>query len=324
MLSTGAASPAPVFRERRTWIQMSILQRLRQKFGRAVAGAPRDLSISIEGQAFRFATPAEFEMALAPRTEVAASLLRRLGKSTEEELRADLGLTRAIHRKLTTGLLRSVESGVPISQIWREIDLGKIHEEHQWQELLYALSDPDQVADEYRRVALVKYLRYLNARRDTLAEVIRECQRVAPQAQASDPEAGGDLVPGAAVDDITYTSMQRSSEFSRLPPRHPVELVLTLGETVTMFLAHRRMRLTVTDDGPVLTDDTGLTVPIHAGKVVVGRSAECDVVLHNAPSDVSRKHLLIEAGSQEVKLTDLSSHGTYVVKRVLAQGQTRH
>jgi len=299
---------------------MSILERLQKKFRRAGVSARRDLEITIDGQVFHFATPGEFDMALAPRTEVAASSLRRLAKSTDEELRADLGLTRAIHRKLTLGLLRSKETGQPISQVWREIDLGKVHEEHQWQELLYALSDPQQVGDEYRRTALIKYLLYLKARRETITDVMREQQRAAP------PGAVGssDLVPGAAVDDITYTSMQRSPDFSRLPPRHPVDVVLAVGESITLFLAHRRMRLVVTDEGTILTDDTGLTYPIQSGRIVVGRSAECDVVLHNAPSDVSRKHLLIEAGAQDVKLTDLSSHGTYVIKRVLSQAQTRH
>jgi predicted component of type VI protein secretion system len=84
------------------------------------------------------------------------------------------------------------------------------------------------------------------------------------------------------------------------------------------------MHLMVNEEGAVLTDDSGLTVPIQEGRLVIGRSTDCDVVLHDAPADVSRKHLMIEAGHQEVRLTDLSSHGTYVPKRALANTQTRH
>jgi hypothetical protein len=284
--------------------------------------ASRTLALDVGGERFAFATHAEFELALRPRTEVSATALRRLSKLSEEELRAEQGLCRSVHKRLTTGLLRAIETGTPIERLWREIDVSRISEEHQWQELFYALGDPLQVADEYRRAALVRYLQYLKARRDTLGEVLKEVQ--AQNGTMVVQRATGGGASGGAVDDLTYTAMQRSPEYSRLPPRHPVELVLVPGDSVTLFLAHRRMRLQVREDGTVLTDDSGLQVPIQPGRFVVGRSTECDVVLHNAPADVSRKHLLIEADAQEVRLTDLSSHGTYVTKRALTHTQTRH
>ena len=310
---------------------------LRARF-RGGAAAPAPLVIELDGQRLTFGSPAEFGSMLQPRLEVSASLLRLLAKETDDELRSEVTLTRAVHRKLTHGLLRSLEIGTDLSAVWREMDLSKIHEEHQWQALLYALADELHTPDAYRRVALAKYLQYLNARREVLGDVLRERERANARQTSNEPRdevrdearaaaaaaARPEPLPGRAVDEITYTSMQRSSEFSRLPPRHPVDLVLAPGDTVTLFLAHRRMHLVVKDEGAVLTDDTGLAVPIHEGRMVVGRSAECDVVLRDAPGDVSRRHLLIESGPQELRLTDLSSHGTYVIKRVLPHTQTRH
>jgi len=302
---------------------MSLFDRFRARLEAAAPSAVRELSLTIEGQPFHFQSPLELELALAPRTEVPASLLRQVARMTDDDLRADLNLTRSVHKKMTHMLLRTRETGVTLGQVWREIDLSKIYEEHQWQPFLYALSDPQSVSDAYRQVALVKYLQYLRNRRETLQDLQRERGR----AEANGPiDAPTRMVkmPVQTGDELTYTSMQRSNEYSRLPPRHSVELTLTIGEPVTLFLAHRRMRLVINEDGAVLTDDRGLTVPLHEGRLVIGRSNDCDVVLRDAPADVSRKHLMIEAGHQEVRLTDLSSHGTYVPKRALGNTQTRH
>lgn len=304
---------------------MSILDRVRARMRSAgPGGEPGALSLTIESQAFHFQSPLELDLALAPRTEVPASLLRQVGRMSDEDLRNDLGMTKAVHKKLTHMMLRAMETGVTLAQVWREIDLSKIYEEHQWQPFLYALSDPNAVHDEYRRVALVKYLQYLKNRRETLTDLQRERGRSQSHGPLDHAPPRPAAAPSVLVDDITYTSMQRSEEYSRLPPRHSVELSLTPGEPVTLFLAHRRMRLTVNDEGAVLTDDSGLTVPIQEGRLVIGRSNDCDVVLRDAPADVSRRHLMIEAGHQEVRLTDLSSHGTYVPKRALSNTQTRH
>lgn len=302
---------------------MSILDRVRARLNAAVPSGPGELAIEIEGQSFKFRSPSELDLALAPRTEVSASLLRQLGRMSEEDLRNDLNLTRAVHKKLTHMLLRAMETGVTLSQVWREIDLSKIYEEHQWQTLLYALSDAQSVGDAYRRAALVKYIQYLKNRRETLQDLQRERGRVQTHGPVDHAPSRPSAAP-ARLDDISYTAMQRGSEYSRLPPRHSVELVLTPGEPVILFLAHRRMRLTVTEEGATLTDDSGLAVPIQEGRMVIGRSTDCDVVLRDAPADVSRKHLMIEAGHQEVRLTDLSSHGTYVPKRSLSNTLTRH
>lgn len=302
---------------------MSILDRLRQKFGKAAASAasPGGIVLQIDGQPAGFASPAEFDLALRSRTDMVAGTLRQLAKHTDEELRGEANLSRALHKKLTTSLLRIEEIGVSLAQIWREIDLGKIHEEHQWQEILYALADTG-MHDAYRRAALVRYLQYLKTRRDAVAEMLRE--RESGKTQLGSVAASQmETMHGSAVDEITYTSMQRSAEYSRLPPRHAVEVTITPGEPVTIFLAHRKMRLVTTDDGMVLSDDTGLAAPIPTGRTIIGRSADCDVVLHNAPADVSRKHLMIECTPQDLRLTDMSSHGTYVIKRALPQ-QTRH
>lgn len=303
---------------------MSILDRVRARMNAATPDVAGELEFTVEGQLFHFQTPTELGLALAPRTEVAASLLRQVARMSEDELRDDLNLTRAVHKKLTHMLLRAMETGVTLAQVWREIDLSKIYEEHQWQPILYALSDPQAASDAYRQTALVKYLQYLKNRRDTLQDLQRERGRAQANGPVDHAPSRAMPAPSALVDDLTYTSMQRSDEYSRLPPRHPVELTLTPGEPITLFLAHRRMRLTVNEEGAVLTDDSGLTVPVHEGRLVIGRSNDCDVVLRDAPADVSRKHLMIEAGHHEVRLTDLSSHGTYVPKRVLTNIQTRH
>lgn len=303
---------------------MSILDRVRARLNPDAPAPSGELAVSIDGQQFHFQSPSDLDLVLTPRTEVTAAVLREWGRLSEDELRADLALTRAVHKKLTHLILRAMETGVALAQVWREIDLSKIYEEHQWQALLYALSDPQQVGDDYRRAALVKYLQYLKARREVLQDLASERQRGQVHGPADHAPAVVSAGISPVVDDESFTAMKRSAEYSRLPPRHSVELVLTPGEPLTLFLAHRRMRLTVSEEGAVLSDDSGLSVPIREGRMVIGRSTDCDVILQGATGDVSRKHLMIEAGAQEVRLTDLSSHGTYVPKRALNNTQTRH
>jgi hypothetical protein len=122
----------------------------------------------------------------------------------------------------------------------------------------------------------------------------------------------------------SFTAIQHSPDYHRLPRGRAVDVVLAPGEVATLFLAHRRMALKRDEERLVLVDETGTEIPLEDGRYVVGRSQDCDVVLLDSPADVSRKHLIIDRSGDEMRLTDTSSHGTFVVRRVLADTQTRH
>jgi hypothetical protein len=133
-----------------------------------------ELAIDLESRTLTFRSPQEFEAALRPRTQVTADTLRKLARLDDDNLKLELRETGAVHKRLLTSLLRTFETGEDVLFIWREIDLGRIYDEQQWQMLIFALGDEESVADAYRRVAIVKYLEYLNARREALGQVMRD------------------------------------------------------------------------------------------------------------------------------------------------------
>lgn len=294
-----------------------VLKRLRRP-GR------EDLSLDLEGRTLSFRGPQEFEAALRPRTQVTADTLRRLGRLPDDDLKLELRDTTAVHKRLLTSLLRTFETGEPVLLIWREMDLGRIVDEQQWQMLIFALGDEEHVADAYRRVAIVKYLEYLNARREALGQVMRDRRRLNAATLETAKFDVRDLAAAKGPAAESFTIIQHDPNYHRLPRGRAVDVVLAPGEVAPLFLAHRRMALKREGERCMLVDETGTEIPLDDGRYVVGRSQECDVVLLDSPADVSRRHLIIDRHGEEVRLTDTSSHGTYLTKRALADTQTRH
>ena len=66
------------------------------------------------------------------------------------------------------------------------------------------------------------------------------------------------------------------------------------------------------------SDDDDVSTTLRRGKNIVGRDASCDVLMNSAYREVSRKHLIIEVAEPNlVRLTDISSHGTFLSPRLL-------
>ena len=63
----------------------------------------------------------------------------------------------------------------------------------------------------------------------------------------------------------------------------------------------------------VFIDDQGKDTVLRHGKSIIGRDTNSDIVINSTYRDVSRKHLIVETGHDNlVRLTDISSHGTSV------------
>ncbi len=111
--------------------------------------------------------------------------------------------------------------------------------------------------------------------------------------------------------------------FGRLPKGEPVAVSLRPNEALPVVLADHKCHL-VMDGGLALLDTTGRRRALRAGKNIVGRDRQCDVVIEQDFKNVSRKHLLIETvGESLVRLTDISSLGTLVPCEYLASGDAR-
>ena len=114
---------------------------------------------------------------------------------------------------------------------------------------------------------------------------------------------------------IAEQDKDTTRDFTRLPKGESVHLKLHPNEIVPLRLSKHAFHI-VHDDTLRLVDDQNQPHPLKRGKNVVGRDNICNIVLDSAYRDVSRVHLMIEVSSEDsVRITDLSSHGTYVPRR---------
>jgi len=87
---------------------------------------------------------------------------------------------------------------------------------------------------------------------------------------------------------------------------------------VTIYMARNRFILRLEDGYIQLQQQDGLIHTLKIGRNMVGRSAQCEVCVDSGHSDISRQHLLIEvAEGSQVRLTDLSSRGSYMPPEML-------
>lgn len=301
------------------------------KLKRFIGGGSRDaatpgIELVLEGRRLHFRAPDELGVALRPRTEVTAAFARHNARLGVEVLQVELEQTRRLHRRLTEVLQWCFETGEPVATAWREFEEASFVDEHQWRAILKALGGAD-TPDAYRRVTLVRFMRYLESRCAALEEAVggaRKHPRSRPVLGLDEERSDKARRRQDAGEDISFTSVKRSVLYRRLPPNRAVELSLEAGEAVPLYLAHLRVRLVAVDGGWVIKDEHGLEVELREGRVIVGRADDCDVVLRHAPVDVSRYHLAIERTDDELRLIDLSSQGTYLPRRALLDTPSVH
>ena len=118
------------------------------------------------------------------------------------------------------------------------------------------------------------------------------------------------------LNDISDTQRHELS-FSRLPKGETVEIELERNHAIDLLLAKHQCRILL-GERLLFVDQEGHDSELRAGRNVVGRDATSDVIMDADLRDVSRKHLIVENdGVGQIKLTDISSHGTSLPPRYL-------
>jgi len=104
-----------------------------------------------------------------------------------------------------------------------------------------------------------------------------------------------------------------SDQYQRLPHNRTVTIDLARGERMELWLASYRYVLQLAKSSLQLIDAKGKMHLVFAGTSTVGRRGNNDLVTERDMGDISREHLIIDwEGGESVRLTDLSSLGTFV------------
>jgi len=269
------------------------------------------------GQAvLSFRNIADFEFALSGRSSLPLDKFAELMTRSAEELKTEALSIKAVEQRLTETLERYLQHPGRSGSIMRDLALTLFSKDHHWREIFETLKNDDRIDDEFRRVALTKYLQYLSARQETLNTLYWLKTLSHPKDELVDTAnpIARTMLKETVIFDVSHLESSRRmlNELERLPRGESVVLNIPPGEAAALILVKHRFQLSGGEKW-VLIDEGGNEYPLGEGRNTVGRDSTNSVVLDNSYRVVSRRHLMIEPlSAMKVRVTDLSSHGTFV------------
>lgn len=279
------------------------------------------LKFELDGRTIQFATLDDFAFSLSGRAQIAANSVANLMQLAPSELRREASNIRDVERRFVDLLADALKDPGTVGRLLRGIEPNLIAEDNQWRAIMAALVDVSPGFDQYRHLALVKYMQYLAARRDIVKSIY--AQRFAGQEPLAAPEpvVDGGTKSTLKIEDGAEPDTESSQiRFERLPRGETVTVRTPSNGGLSILLSRHKFQLFAAGE-PCLTDDNGVNYPLKPGVNVIGRHPENDVVVGGWYRDVSRKHLMVDAGpSGGLRLTDLSTHGTFLPGRLLGNG----
>ncbi len=272
---------------------------------------PWPLRLDVGGNWQTFLSEEQFSGYLADRIEMSANHMEDLAAMDGHGVQRELRHTRRSHQNAVDILVRAMETHTKLRHLWGLLDVSKVPDEHEWPSVLFAAGNADNISEAALRLTLTHYVHYLEARREILESMGREWRAAALRGGPARP-----VVPKAMRSDLSPVSRfttRRNQLYARLPRRRAVNLDLNARRQVILYLARNRFILRMEDGRVILQQQDGVNHSLKIGRNMIGRSAQCEVLVDSGHSDISRQHLLIEVGDMgHVRLTDLSSRGTYM------------
>ena len=114
---------------------------------------------------------AAFDFALASRTEVPAAKVAELVRCDPAALEREATSIREVEKHFVEILSNALEGSAGIGPRLRELDLKLFSQDHEWRHIMRSLIEQGPEYDDFKRVALAKYLQYLGSRQDILRSI---------------------------------------------------------------------------------------------------------------------------------------------------------
>lgn len=271
------------------------------------------LELTLDGQTLRFRNSEDFAFALAGRAQLPTARIADLVDAEPADLRFEIEAIKRIERQLLELLEWTLVNQADCMAQLQSLGLQAFSKDHGWRSLFEHLIALDSAYAAYRKVALVKYVRYLEARRTALGLFasqghIREAGREDDSSFLATAQV---IVAQDLIDTLEEPHALLRTEFQRLPAGEAVELSLAGSDAITLILGVYPAQLNF-QAGWILRAPDGGHYPLRAGRTSIGRGRANDISLARGLNKLSRRHLLIEPLSDTaVLITDLSSQGTY-------------
>lgn len=281
------------------------------------------LDINIDGDRYVFQSPQDFEFALSGRTSLPAPKIAALSRLSDDELLREAEAIRAVEQRFAEALSGTLEDITSVGPFLRTMEPSIISQDNNWRSIIRALNGVDRMPETYKKIALVKYMQYLTSRQEVVKSLYTN--RQSGKTGEVRPENGSAVYrPTARFRETMLINLNVSPElerhetsFSRLPKGETVEVDLEGDHPIDLLLAKHQCRILLRDR-LLFVDQGGNNSELRVGRNVVGRDATSDVIMDASLRDVSRKHLIVESnGVGQIKLTDISSHGTSLPPKYL-------
>lgn len=266
----------------------------------------KGIELPLGAEQLHFENEEELAAFLRSRASAAAETLAAFKGMTAARLERHLARNEQLHKQVLGLLLQATESGSPVAEVWRELDISQLPDEHQWPAILFAVGANTELDESLRRLALECFVDFLRARKSLIVRLIELAREPQQTAEIRDADV---LAAGKPA------RQPEGPAFQPLPKDKDFELRLREGEFVTLQLARWKVEIGL-NKGIAEVREQGETHVLRVGETVLGRSSQCGIVLSRAPLNVSRKHLSVTwLGGDRVLLRDLSSKGTKVLQR---------
>lgn len=276
----------------------------------------KPLRLQIGERTVTFNSVADFEFSLVGRTEVPAAKLTKLMALEPDKLKREAMSIREAETRFAETLSRTVEVPGSVGEIMHDLNLQLFSQDHDWRSIIEALARQGAQYDEYKQVALVKYMQYLGSRQEVLKALYRQKGESAGRAGSATAEpASAALSKATAIFDLNQLpeAQPSKSTMARLPRGEAVDIHLSKGEQLELLLARHRFKIVRGVKEYFVVDDAGASHRLKTGVNTIGRQEGSEVPVDPAHGSVSRRHLIIEVTPDlGMRLTDLSAHGTSV------------
>ena len=149
------------------------------------------LELDVHGVNVRFGSVEEFEFALAGRSGIPADKLSRLVNMKDADLLREAEGIRKLEKRFSEILAHALRTGSKLGPILQALDMSLVSQDNDWRTVIEALNlTNDDSFEDYKRVALVKYMQYLQARQDVIRTLYsqRKANREEAAVQTKSPE----------------------------------------------------------------------------------------------------------------------------------------
>ena len=281
----------------------------------------KPIEIIVGEQSLKFNSLADFEFSLAGRTSVPSKKITGMVKFSIDELKKEARTIKDIEKRFVSILSKSIEEPDSINRALREMDPQIFSQDNNWRAIISALHSGDDELNEFRRVALVKYMQYLSSRQEIIKYLYSEKKRHVKSAAANGNEAGSEFKDTLILENTVFEPISgeyQSGEMEKMPKGENVTIRMKPGKKIVILLSKNQCKIVADESSIKFIDDAGRSYDLKTGKNVIGRDSKSDIMMDPKLRDVSRMHLVIETDdTNTLYLTDLSAHGTYLPAKYL-------